>query len=223
MGVKTVYNVALQSTEPKEFDEEYPDYDTIISVDYVPYGYTPETFEELGISFDEDTDLSCIMNMIDSRFNHIAEKLSLEKSIDKLAQLKRDFAFQFLFRALVCEDWDFCSNNVAMLFGEDGDFYLGPSFDMELLFDGTKSAVYYKLTAKKTFDFMLETMPDILNDFMSGFGNAVHSGKLEKVIRNTLKVPDYVYEPITNKLVYNYNRMSQIIVNCTRDREIMEI
>ena len=222
LGVNTVYNIALQSSEPDEFDDEYPDYDTIISVDYVPYGYTPETFEDLGIRFDEDTPLSKIFTTIDMRFKHIAKDYGLEKSIDKLAQLKRDFAHQFLFRALVCEDYDLCSQNVAMLIGENGDFSLAPCFDMELVFSGERSSMYYKKVAKETVGFVSEVMPEELAAFMSRYGKAVKSGKLQDTITNTLKVQTYLSEPIELRLVDNYRRMSEAILECQNDKEMLD-
>ena len=222
LGVNTVYNMTLQSTEPDEFDDEYPDYDTIISVDYVPFGYTPETFEDLGIRFDEDTSLEKIFSLIDTRFKHIANEYGLEKSIDKLAQLKRDFAFQFLFRALVCEDYDFCSQNTAMLLGDSGDFKLAPCFDMELVFSGEKSAMYYKAFATETIEYMSEVMPEVLAEFMSRYGSAVKSGKLEDTILNTLKVQNYMSGPIAERLLDNYRRMSTIAHQCQNDREMQD-
>ena len=222
LGVKTVYNVALQSSEPDEYDDEYPDYDTIISVDYVPFGYTPETFEDLEIKFDEDTPLERIFNLIDMRFKHIAKDYGLEKSIDKLAQLKRDFAYQFLFRALVCEDFDLCSQNVAMLIGENGDFSLAPCFDMELVFNGEKSAMYYKKFATETIGYMSEVMPKVLNSFMTRYGKAVKSGKVEDTIMNTLKVQNYLAEPIAERLVNNYKRMSDIVSECQNSQEMLD-
>ena len=222
LGVNTVYNIALQSKEPDEFDDEYPDYDTVISVDYVPYGYTPETFEDLEIKFDEDTSLERIFNIIDMRFKHLANEYGLEKSIDKLAQLKRDFAFQFLFRALVCEDYDFCSQNIAMLIGDKGDFSLAPCFDMELVFSGEKSAMYYKKFASETIGFMSEVMPDVLSEFMARYGRAVNSGRVEDIVLNTLKVQNYLAQPIAERLVNNYSRMSAIVSEHKNDREIVD-
>ena len=222
LGVKTVYNLALQTAEPNERADEYPEYDTILSVDYVPYGYTTETFEDLDIKFNEDTSLERIFNIIDMRFKHIAREYRLERSIDKLATLKREFAFQFLFRALVCEDYDFCSQNTALLIGKNGDFQLAPAFDMEFVFAGQKSALYYKKFATETISFMLKVMPDVLMEFMAKYGNAVKSGQMEDIVHNTLKLKYHISGPIAERLTNNYERMSDIITMCQKNPEMLD-
>ena len=220
-GVDTVYNLAIESAEQDEY-ETYPTYDAIVSVDYVPYGYRLETFKDLYLEFNEDSSLEDICNMIDDEFECIARENDLEMSEEKLKGLKNKFAYQFLFRNLVCEDFDFCDRNTALLMGESGDFKLAPCFDMELLFRGRKSHVYYASFANATIDYMLREMPSVLSDFMNRYEEVVNSSELENVIMRSVKVDPKYTRDIYDHVVNNYKRLSSLISERNQDKELSD-
>ena len=219
--VDTVYNIAIESDEQDEY-EDYPTYDAIVSVDYVPYGYRTETFKNLYIDFNEDSSLQDIFNSIDDNFECIAREQGLENSPEKLQKLKEQFARQFIFRNLVCEDFDFCDRNTAILMGDNGDFRLAPCFDMELLFRGKKSHVYYAQFANQTIDCMMKTMPDVLADFMNRYREIAFSFELEQVVRRAVKVDPKYTNDICNHVFMNYKRLEQMVAEYNPSQELAD-
>ena len=220
-GVDTVYNLAIESDSQDEY-YEYPTYDAIVSVDYVPYGYRLETFNRLHVWFNEDSTLEEVMKSIDNKYKTVANKYDLEGGLEKLAELKKKFASQFIFRNLVCEDFDFCDNNAAVLIGENGDFRLAPCFDMEMLFRGRKSHFYYADFANKTIDYMMQTMPEVLEDFMSRYREVVSSSELEQVVMRSVRVDPRYTKDIYDHILNNYERLSSFILEKKQNRELVE-
>ena len=95
-GIDSVFNIA--HPEPiSEDDLEYMSvvhdtYDYVISVDYVPWGYTSEKFSELDIGFHSETPLEEIMAEINEKFPYIEEKYGLKRDEKLFYQFKKDFA-----------------------------------------------------------------------------------------------------------------------------------
>lgn len=207
-GVESVYNVAVAS-EVDEYDDS-PNYDTLISVDYVPYGYKTETMRDLGIDFNEDSHLSDIMADIDRAFPRIAKEKKLNLTKEGLQNLKEKFALQFLFRSLICEDYDFVGKNTSILMGENGDFRLAPAYDMELLFDGAKSQGYYLEMAEDAIGYMQNNMPDTLNKFIKNMHSQFASGKIDKILDNTLKVSRALPLHLKKNLTRNSQRLTDV-------------
>lgn len=220
-AVDTVYNLAIESDEQDEY-EDYPTYDAIVSVDYVPYGYRTETFKDLYIEFNEDSSLEDVMNRIDDEFECVARENGLDNSQEKLTALKKKFAYQFIFRNLVCEDFDFCDRNTAMLIGDDGDFCLAPCFDMELLFRGRKSHVYFASFANQTIDYLMKNMPDVLSGFMQRYREVVSSSELEQVVKRSVKVDPKYTTDIYNHILHNYKRLSSFVAEYNQNHELAE-
>ena len=220
-GVDTVYNLAIESEEQDEY-EKYPTYDAIVSVDYVPYGYRLETFKDLFLEFTEDSSLEDICNMIDDEIDCIARENKLHLTENRLSSLKEKFAYQFIFRNLVCEDYDFCDRNTALLMGDDGDFKLAPCFDMELLFRGRKSHLYYDSFARATIDYLSREMPKVLSDFMARYKDIVSSPELEKVVMRSVKVDPRYTRDIYDHIVNNYKRMNSLISEYNQNKELAD-
>ncbi len=215
LGVDTVYNIAVESGNEDNYDYDelglLPEYDSIISVDYVPYGYTTESLEDLGIKFDEDYPLEIIFDNVDSQIKSIIREHKLTPSIDKVAELKKQLALQFLYRSLICEDYDFCSRNTGMLIGENGDFKLAPCFDMEFFFYGTRGVAYYQSFAEKNIKFMLERMPDVLDEFMSRFTETMEDGRIKDIFEKTMRVPHHDSQDAYSVVTKNYERLKHIV------------
>jgi hypothetical protein len=220
-AVDTVYNLAVESDEQSEYDD-YPTYDAIVSVDCIPYGYRMQTFKDLQLWFNEDSSLEEVVHTIDKKFDAIAKKNGLGYAPEKLTELKKKFAYQFMFRNLVCEDYDFCDKNTAVLIGDDGDFSLAPCFDMELLFRGRKSHVYYASFANKTIDFMMKNMPDVLTSFMDRYREIAFSFELEQVVRRAVKVDPRYTNDICNHVFMNYKRLEQMVAEYNPDQELAD-
>ena len=208
--IDTVYNIAYASPKEEWYDENEPMYENIISVDYIPWGYETETFDEFGIQFDEDTSLMTIFNKIDEVFIMKSKDLGVDLSIDKLRKFKRDFAKLFLFRQFICEDLDFESKNACILFSQDGDFKLGPCFDMELLFTGKKSVKYYESFAAITIQFMQEVMPDVLQEFVELCQQLQQGTVLDDIFQKTLKVHPGTSERYLNQVKENIHKFPEL-------------
>lgn len=208
LGIDTVYNIAIASTHD-EYDNT-PQYDTLISVDYVPYGYRTESMVDLGIDFNEDTYLVQIMQELDDKLPQIAQKEKLNLTLEKANRLKEQFALQFLFRTLICEDYDFVSKNVSILMGEDGDFRLGPAYDMELLCDGAKSQGYYNDMAEASLTYMMNNMPKTLEKFMRRLEEKYNSHELESIIMNTLDISTGIKNYVKKSVMRNCCRLKDI-------------
>ncbi len=215
LGVDTVYNIAVESGNEDDYDYDnggvVPEYDTIISVDYVPYGYKTESLDDLGIKFDEDYPLEIIFDNVDSGIKSIIRENNLTPSIDKIGELNKALAKQFLFRSLVCEDFDFCGRNVGMLLGDNGDFRLAPCFDMEFLFYGTRASAYYQAFAEKNIKFLLERMPDVLDEFMSRFSENMENGKVKELFEKTMRVSQHNSQESYSVVSKNYERLKHIV------------
>ena len=220
-AVDTVYNLAIESDEQDEY-EDYPTYDAIVSVDCIPYGYRIQTFKDLQLWFNEDSSLEEVMHTIDKKFDAIANKNGLGYAPEKLTELKKKFAYQFMFRNLVCEDYDFCDKNTAVLIGDDGDFGLAPCFDMELLFRGRKSHVYFASFANQTIDYLMKNMPDVLSGFMQRYREVVSSSELEQVVKRSVKVDPKYTTDIYNHILHNYKRLSSFVAEYNQNHELAE-
>jgi len=187
LGVNTVFNIAHERPlEAWQSKDEFNGYDYLISVDYIPSGYTNRTLQSLDVLFTEDSTLGDIMQKIDLFFKKYARSYELNVTEENLMQFKKDFARQYLFRQFVCEDDDFTAKNVGMLISENGDFTLAPCFDMEFLFYGKKAVRYYEAFAKNTIVYLKSNMPDVLMDFVNACVKAQKSGRIEKIFRKTL-------------------------------------
>lgn len=207
-GVDTVFNLAIESVHHKEYDE--PEYDKVISVDYVPYGYRTETLLDLGIGFDEDIPLSVIMQRLDVGFAKIEKKENVNATPERRRAIKEALAKQFLFRVLICEDNDFASQNVCTLLGDNGDILLGPSFDYELFVDGGKSRGYYREMADDAIEYMQDEMPEVLYDFVTRMTSKYRSGEISKTIESSIKAPSRWAQTVKESVIKNCKRLTEI-------------
>lgn len=215
LGVDTVYNVAIASTYDEDYDST--EYDTLISVDYVPYGYKTENMLDLGLGFDEDSKLSDIMDTIDATMPDIAKKKKLKITPERISNLKEQFALQYLFRTLICEDYDFQDKNVSILMGDNGDFRLGPAYDMEFLFDGGKAHGYYQDMANDALTYMSENMPKALDNFMKNLEKQHKSGKIENLIMNTMDISVNTKRHVKNHVDRNCKRLNDMYLEMQQE------
>jgi hypothetical protein len=226
LGVPTVFNIAhaeVPNEEDWEFmtDEEkmYSTYDYVISADYVPWGYTTENLEELGVNFNEDSLLQEIIESLEKKFPDISKEYGLKDDKKQFESLKHDFVKQYLFRQFICEDLDFEAKNVCLLMSENGDFSLGPCFDMELLFSGVKSKVYYKEMLDSTLDYLSDNMPGIFEEFMTCVSTANRKGRIDTIFGSTLKIPRRDYSHILNNVKGNIMIMEETLKRFKESQE----
>lgn len=217
LGVDTVYNIALCTEKDEELD--YTEYNLLLSVDYVPYGYRTETLQELGIQFNEDTPLSTIMKNIDANLPKIAKQENIQLTNKMIDDIKTSMAKQFLYRALVCEDYDFEAKNFSLLIGES-DMRMGPTYDMELLFDGAKSQAYYEAMANNAFEYMSQNMPSALDEFMSRLQEKHKNGDISHVVTHALNVPSNWTRRINKQLDKNCERLETLYSQMQSSHEI---
>lgn len=215
MGVDTVFNIAVKSMDNIWFYDRIPNFSTIVSVDYVPFGYKEVSLSELDIDFDENTCLDVILERIEKKWNDFSKQYNLENSPEKFRQIKEKFALQYLFRNLMCEDYDFAARNASILVGDNGDFRLAPCYDMEQFFWGKRESDYYRRHAKENIKYLLDNMPHVLKSFMSRYCEVLHNGQLENVVKNSLKVDqiisDRTFEHVCQNFIFLQNIMSEMM------------
>ena len=188
LKVDTVYNMAYQ-IDPND-DIAPDDYDYLLSVDYLPDGYTDYSMSNIGIDFDIDDSLEDIMTNVYRGLRRLNRTGKIGNDIDQFEQFGESFAKQYLFRSLICEDSDYCSRNVGFMVNKNGDYKLCPCFDMELLFQGKRCTDYYKESAERDLLYLHKTMPDIVEDFLNRCNWALQRGEIDNVMTNSIKVED---------------------------------
>ena len=186
LGVETVYNIA-HSNSPDKDDWFQTRYDYLISVDYEPEGYKTMTFENLGCNFDEDTPLQDILTEIDRALARCARTGKLKLDIEQIRALKQNFTKQYLFKNILCEDFDFQAKNLAFMYNANGDFLMAPCFDMEYCFKGGRSHTYLEEVVHRDFAFIGEIMPNVLVDFVKRCEHGLDSGEMRKIVFDTMK------------------------------------
>ena len=215
LGVDTVYNMAHQIDPDDELSAF--DYDYLISVDYVPDGFTDFTFDNIGVCFEEDS-LEDIMINIDRALRRLNKTGRISADLESVESFKEDFVKQFLFRSLLCEDQDYCSRNTSLLISKNGDFRLGPCFDMELMFQGKRSTSYYKSTVARDFEFLLGAMPDVLEEFLYTCNSALKSGDVARVMTDSISVgPDMIYQNYKMMVMNNIKTMTSLYQEMKKD------
>ena len=213
-GIDTVFNIAhAQPFDEEELEymlNEYDTYDYVISVDYVPWGYTSERFSEIDLGFTSDTPLETILSEIDLKFpSYIQERNNLKSDSNMFAQFKKDFVKQFLFKQFICNDDDTYARNFSILRSEDGDYRMAPCFDMEYFFRGGMSNQYYQSSASHTICYLLKNMPEVLEEFLSGVNKAYKSGEINSIIYTSLKVRTSYLRNIDEQIGRNIIRFNE--------------
>lgn len=196
LGVDTIYNTALAFDDEydcydRDDDFYYLNYESILSVDATPPGYTFQDMDTLGIIFSwTDESLKSILNRIEYCLKHIvADKYKLVMDAPLVKQFMNDFVKQYLFKIVLCSDGDFWEPNVGVLIGQDGDFKLAPMFDFEHMFDSRITPDEYYKIVKTTFDFCQNNgYADVLQDFMQKLEELDRHGTIDDILTNTVKV-----------------------------------
>ena len=83
----------------------------------------------------------------------ICSRFQLTLTPERLERLSKQIVKQYIFRNLICEDGDFRSKNMVLMMedynsefrAKNGDFYLGPCLDYEMIFSGSKPQDFYKI------------------------------------------------------------------------------
>ena len=191
LGVDTVFNVAIEDSVAMEYlDLSYCDaaYEYTLSVDYIPEDYKTEDLQTLEVLFSQDDSFDIWLTRIDEALPRIAKKLHIKLTSENVSKFKEDLCKMYIFRNLLCDDYDMESKNISILYNEKtGDFYLAPNLDMEYLFKGGRSYLYSKDLIENNMRFIRENYPHIIKDMMKRINNNLNNGKLENIMYNTLK------------------------------------
>ena len=190
--VDTVYNIVSQS-ENELFSEGeiYPNFNYIVSVDYVSYGERTEDMASLGLRFNEDSSLSWILERFDYMLPKFAEARSWNLQEETIQKFKEDFVRMYIFRSLICEDFDYEAKNIGIIDTEQGDFRLAPCFDMELFFKGQRSQRYYGKYAMENINFAMEHFPEVTKRIAHILKTNLDNGTIQNIMENSVPLrPD---------------------------------
>ena len=192
LGVKTAFNTAIEKDPYEDYDDDI-EYSKILSVDFVPYGYTFMDLQECGLDFDADSTLEMCDYWLNGTLRKVAKKNEVQFSAEDIKGVKEEFVRQYLFRSLLCEDLDFSSKNCGLLLGENGSVKMSPMFDFELVFKGQRAKSYYDMCANTTILYCKKRYPHILNEFMSKLEENSKNNKINKVLENTMEINYHIY------------------------------
>jgi len=211
LEIDTVYNYANEVYG--KFDDpkvDFPEFDYILSVDFVQTGQTIENMENLGLCFMEEDNLDYIMKKIDRKIPLLAVKQRWNMTADNLHKFKEDFARLYLFRNLLCEDYDFEAKNIVIVRDENGDFRIGPCMDMELFFSASRSKKYSEEFARKNINICAKMFPNMTKDFIQKITRLKNSGMLKNIMEKSIKVRHEYINDKYETLCRNINTMASV-------------
>ncbi|MBQ7351563.1 MAG: hypothetical protein IJW59_01665 [Clostridia bacterium] len=195
LGIDTVYNEEVVGS----FDSQK----AIMSVDFVPKDMNIDSLIMLGIDFSEDDDLERCLDLLDKHLPLILidECISVPDQSQAIAKFKEDFVRQYLFRNLFCDDMDFDSKNIGMMYNKDS-FCVAPSFDMEMMFEGKLGGFYIDFVLRNV-SFVRRAYPQIWNEFISRLEKTLNSGRIEEIMYNSVSFMPKRYCDKYHKIIKN--------------------
>lgn len=190
--VDTVFNVVTQSEDELFSEGEiYPNFDYILSVDYLQYGERTEDLATLGMKFDEDSNLPWMLERLDFMMPKFAEARGWKLTEEAVKKFKEDFVRMYIFRSLICEDFDYEAKNIGIIDNEQGDFRLAPCFDMELFFKGQRGARYYGKYAIDNINFAMENFPEVTKRIAEVLKENLDNGTVREIMEHSVPIrPD---------------------------------
>ena len=189
MGIDTAYNTILHLSDCGDSMQTRK----LLSVDFVPYGYSVISFEDMGFEQCGDyTSIGTFVNNIRKDFVAFAKKHGLKPTAYKVEKLIDNFCEQYLFKCCMCADTDFDTNNVAILYNQEtGDFRLAPLFDMEGLFGMITANCQPNLAQKymmsESIRYLVEHNANTIEDFIHRLNKLRMSKKLKTTIEDSCK------------------------------------
>ncbi|MBE5735947.1 MAG: hypothetical protein E7356_01125 [Clostridiales bacterium] len=205
IGVDTVFNIAYNVNEKEESDDEYYGYDysvydSILSVDYIPTGYTTMSFADMGIDIDETMTIEMIFNRVEFMLYEYYNKLGKfnQKEFD---EFMHNFTKQFVFKSLILEDMDMYGRNFGVLIGKNGEIKLAPCFDMEMAFTMARKTSLFKQDVETTINYLNNKYPKALYEVIDGYHDIAESGELQDILDNTINIKPYLVEETKERII----------------------
>ena len=214
MGVDTVFNLpyARQPEDDEYYESDYPDYDGILSVDYVKSGYRTMSLAEMYPGYYDFETMEDVLKVFESAIYSYSLENKIPNFEENFQALKRDFAKQFFFRSIICEDYDVSPKNLSVLINEaDGSLSLAPCHDMELFFVGSRVRSAFFKDMAVAIDYLKNEMPDILQELLSNFKRIMTTGEFERIFEETVNVHPYIFEGHVQKM---RERFDDIMLYC---------
>lgn len=233
-NIPTVYNVAVPIDDEYSDFDNYPKYKYIFSVDATPSGYIFEDMRSVFIesgehepNFDimaQESNLGNIIERIKYGLTLIQDKYSLNLTTENVNRYIESFITQYLFKKVWCGDSDFVGKNIPIMIGQDedsklynphygeekscvGDFFCGPMFDYECLFD-FGCVVDRDAMTRDAFEYCYNNgYGNLADDFMSKVDKYYNSGAVQDILMNTIKLPPHVIKNAGRLLHANTQRM----------------
>ena len=209
MGVPTVYNIPIDSYPQYMLFEEYPRFDTVISVDFMQEGYNYCDLKELNMKTFPDIFSQQKMDNFVSCLYSFGKEHNIPNLDEKVKEIQSGIIDQIMVKLLACADGDLASRNFMIKWKDGEDFAIAPCFDFELIFNdaGTididKMSEYIKTIM---FPYLAQYMPEKLDLFMAKLQDLVESGTLDKIMVETFPVPDVTYKR-KQKYIHDYIEM----------------
>lgn len=219
LGVKTVYNFGARDLSKPLHESLLYNYmltlskknyyNKIVSVDFVPYNHTIESFEDFPFSFSSDTKISNILKIFNFIFKAKAT-FDFNRELTDLYQIKKDFLMQYMFRVFLCGDIDYNENNIVFLKDKDGALTLGPSMDMEYLFRNNSLKNVIKTNFKTIYDFM----PDEVNGFIKNVNDNWENGGIDNILSSENCISSFDKKCIYNRISENIQYLNVCLKEC---------
>lgn len=212
LGVPTVYNFGLKdgSEKPKKWTGEIiGDYFALGSLDFVPYGYSVETFKGLSEKRYKRIYPSLLL-WDDFVETALVDRFGDAITVEQKKKIHEEFVMSYLLRKIVFPDYDFAVYNSGIMINDEaGDIQLTPNFDMEgMLYDYIYSpyapTVWSNRAIKNDLDYALTNYSDITNKFMWALKYNHENGEIKAILDKTIGTIDspYVYKNV-DKLISN--------------------
>ena len=206
MGVDTVYNMPISSYPQYMLYEEYPRFDTVLSVDFMQGGYSYEDLRCLGLICFPNVFNDQGMQELEDALYKFGREHNIPNLDEQVKNVTKTLVEQILVKMLVCADTDMHQRNFMIKWRDGVDLGIAPCYDMELIFNNGEDSwldfwlgVFRKQVKEEIFPYLSKKMPELLDDFIARVKNLVRSGTLDKVMTESLPVPSEVY---SKKLKY---------------------
>ena len=228
MGYDTVFNIAPTFNDKdialcnKDSLEHTLRTKTVFSVDMIPYGWDSYTFNDIigGRGTRNNNTLEQNLNVIQNILPLVFKtKCKIALTDEQINEIKRSYVEQFLFRVVLCRETDFYARNAGLVFNlTTHEVRLMPNFDMEFCFSNLPLSEEERMCQDnliaQTIKFCADNYPQELSNFMSKVGKLYNSGKLEKILRDSIKMDSHIIDSKVKLLDYQFVLMQDCRNHC---------
>ncbi|MBE5739117.1 MAG: hypothetical protein E7354_05275 [Clostridiales bacterium] len=223
LGVPTAYYFGIKD-ETLQSDgwngEIEGDVFAVATLDFVPQGYSIETFKEMGQGKRGCGPCATLDSWL--RYIDVCLENKYPDGVNQKCRqsLREDFVRTYLYRVALFPDFDFTVYNAGAYVKDDSDeFGLMPNFDMEgMMYEHLYQARgnYYKPNRKRLkrlVSYCNEHFPNVISDFMARLEKAHNSGVFMEFLDETFGEK--------NEVIYtNVHNACETMLECYKNPQI---